>query len=73
MSDYEVGSHEYEVAKAYLANHEALVADIYHEAITCECGCGYVGPGRSVTKHYRFAGKAWTMDTVEKIVRAMGY
>lgn len=72
LQDYPDDDPEYINARKCLLDHSGLVADIFWEATHNEYGCGYAGTGNTSQKHYRFAGKVWTMNAVEQIVQAMG-
>ena len=71
--DYPENSQEYQDAVEYLKNHNQIVSDIYDAAITREFGAGYNGPAGAMVKHFRFAGKEFTMSAIEEIVKSMGY
>ena len=64
---------EYINAQKTLKQHADLVDVIFFEGTHNEYGCGFAGPGKDSQKHYRFAGKAFTMNACEEIVKAMGY
>ena len=73
LQDYDEDDEEYTNAEEELSNHEALVEYVFSSGIANEYGCGFSGPGNDSQKHYRFAGKAFTMNACEEIVNAMGY
>ncbi len=74
--DYDEDDPEYISAKKYLADHERLADDIYFEATSSFYGAGCISGGaraKEIVKSYRFAGKEWTVRTIEEIVKSMGY
>lgn len=74
--DYEEDDPEYISAKESLGNHEQLTDVIYIEATSAFYGVGFVSGGakaKEIVKSYRFAGKDWTVRTIEEIVKSMGY
>lgn len=73
LQDYCEDDPEYISAQKELADHQTLVDYIFYEGTHSEYGCGFSGPGHESQKHYRFAGKAFTQNAVEEIVKAMGY
>lgn len=73
LQDFDEDDEEYINAEEELSNHEALVEYVFSSGITNEYGCGFSSPGKDSQKHYRFAGKAFTMNACEEIVKAMGY
>lgn len=73
LQDYAEDDQEYINAQKELADHQALVDYIFYEGTHNEYGCGFAGPGHESQKHYRFAGKAFTMNACEEIVKAMGH
>lgn len=73
LQDYDEDDQEYINALDTLKNHADLVAYIFYEGTHNEYGCGFAGPGHESQKHYRFAGKEFTQNAVEEIVKAMGH
>lgn len=73
LQDYAKDDEEYINAEEELSNHEALVQYVFASAKRRIYDCGFSGPGNDSQKHYRFAGKAFTMNACEEIVKAMGY
>ena len=76
MLDNPEGSEDYEQAKATLANHAGLVAEIYNMATTqlCQDGCVLFGQSaEAYIKDIRFCGKVWLMERVEARVRKLDY
>lgn len=73
LQDYDEDDSEFINASKELANHQELVDYIFYEGTHSEYGCGFSGPGSDSQKHYRFAGKTFTMNACEAIVKAMGY
>lgn len=72
LYDYPETDPEYIAAVKSLENHNLLVNEILDMAKNGEYGVGYAGPGTDSQKHYRFAGKKFTENVVEEIVKAMG-
>lgn len=73
LYDYPEDDPEYIAAKETLSKHDYLVDYVFSEGTHGSYGLGFAGPGTEAQKHYRFAGKAFTLDACEKIVKAMGY
>lgn len=65
MQDNEPDSDEYKYAKAQLADHDGLVAQIYDE-LMFDTDKGYL-------KHLRFVGKAFLIERIEKRLAKWGY
>ena len=76
MLDNEEGSPEYESAKAKLADHEALVNELYDMATTDiydDGSCCFGKAAESYLKDIRFCGKDWLLERCEKRVKKSGY
>ena len=76
MLDYPEGSEEYERAKATLANHDGLVAELYSMATTDiydDGSCCFSQAANSYLKDIRFCGKEWLMARCEARIKKAGY
>ena len=76
MLDYPEGSEEYERAKATLANHDGLVAELYSMATTDiydDGSCCFSQAAASYLKDIRFCGKEWLMARCEARIKKAGY
>ena len=76
MLDNPEGSPEYESAKALLADHDGLVAELYSMATTDvydEGSCSFSQSAASYMKDIRFCGKEWLMARCEARVKTNGY
>lgn len=73
LLDYPEDHEEYKNAQEFLNDYDTLYHYVFHEATHGEYGCGFAGPGTDAQKHYRFAGKQFTLDCVTEILKAMGY
>ncbi len=76
MLDNPEGSPEYESAKATLANHDGLVAELYSMATTevyDEGSCCFSQSAASYMKDIRFCGKEWLMARCEARIKKEGY
>ena len=76
MLDNPEGSEEYENAKATLANHDGLVAELYNMATTDiydDGSCCFSQAAASYLKDIRFCGKEWLMDRCEARIKKAGY
>jgi hypothetical protein len=76
MEDYKKDSEEYKEAESQLANHEALVNEIYTAATTeiYEEGFnGWGGDTNRILKDIKFLGKENLMKLVEREVIKQGY
>ena len=76
MEDNLPGSEEHEHAKARLADHDGLVAEIYDEALSAVYGegsCCFNQGAESYLKDIRFCGREWLMARVEARVKKCGY
>ena len=77
LLDYGKEEDEYKRAKALLANHEALVKELYEMATTAIYGDGYCcfNPA-TVKKELRdinFCGTEWLMERCDKRITKEGY
>ena len=75
MLDNPEGSEEYERAKATLANHDGLVAELYSMATTdvYDDGSCFSQAANSYLKDIRFCGKEWLMARCEARIKKSGY
>jgi len=77
LLDYGQDDSEYKRAKALLANHEALVAQLYGMATTAIYGEGYCcfNPAtvKQMLRDINFCGKAWLMECCEERITKEGY
>ena len=76
MLDNPEGSEEYENAKATLANHDGLVAELYNMATTDvydDGSCCFSQAAASYLKDIRFCGKEWLMARCEARIKKAGY
>ena len=76
MLDHPEGSEEYERAKATLANHDGLVAELYCMATTDvydDGSCCFNQAAASYLKDIRFCGKEWLMARCEARIKKSGY
>ena len=76
LADFPEDSTEYIEAKATLADHDLLAAQLYDMATTevhTEGCCSFGKQAESYLKDIRFCGKAWIMERIEKRLRKMGY
>ena len=76
MLDHPEGSDEYERAKATLANHDGLVAELYSMATTDvydDGSCCFNPAAASYLKDIRFCGKDWLMARCEARIKKAGY
>ena len=76
MLDNPEGSQEYESAKALLADHAALVEELYRMATTevyDEGSCSFSKSAASFLKDIRFCGRAWLMERCEARIKKAGY
>jgi len=76
MMDNPEGSPEYESAKATLADHDGLVAELYEMATTDvydEGSCSFGQGAASYLKDIRFCGKDWLMERCEARIKKGGY
>ena len=76
MLDYPEGSEEYERAKATLANHDGLVAELYSMATTDvydDGSCCFSQAATSFLKDIRFCGKERLMARCEARIKKAGY
>ena len=74
MLDYPEGSEEYERAKATLANHDGLVAELYSMATTDvydDGSCCFSQAANSYIKDIRFCGKEWLMARCEARIKKL--
>lgn len=74
--DHPKSSQDYKDYMNALNDHDGLVNEIYHMAITDIYDEGYVRFGKgaeSYMKDIRFCGKDWIMERVEKQVVKLGY
>ena len=76
ISDNSPGTPEHENAKAMLADHDALVRELYSMATTavyaeglCGFGLGY----QLFIREINFCGKEWLMERCEKRITKEGY
>ena len=65
MQDEAPESEDYKGAKAALADHEGLVAEIYDELMSWT-DKGYL-------KHLRFVGKAFILERIDRRLKSWGY
>ena len=76
MQDNPEGSDYYEAAKAALADHDGLVAELYRMAtseVYEEGFCGFGGGAESYLRDIRFCGKEWLMARCEARIKKAGY
>ena len=76
MLDNEEGSEEYESAKAALADHDGLVAELYRMATTEIYGdgfCAFSDSAEKAIRDIRFCGKDFLMERCEKRIKKAGY
>lgn len=76
LYDYESDDPEYIAAEEFLGRHSDIVDCIYIEATSSFYGIGFCSGGsraKEIVKSYRFAGKDWTMNVIEEIVKSMGH
>ena len=76
MLDHPEGSEEYERAKATLANHAGLVAELYRMATTDlydDGSCCFNQAAERYLKDIRFCGKEWLMARCEARIKKAGY
>lgn len=76
LLDYDEDREEYKLAKATLADHSGLVAEIYSAATTdiyTGGGVFFGAAAESCLKDIRFCGKEWLMERCEKRVTKLGY
>jgi len=76
MLDNPEGSEEYESAKATLANHDGLVAELYRMATTDlydDGSCCFNQAAERYLKDIRFCGKEWLMARCEARIKKAGY
>ena len=76
MLDNAEGTKEYENAKATLANHDALVAELYRMATTDlydDGSCCFNQAAERYLKDIRFCGKEWLMARCEARIKKAGY
>ena len=70
------GSEEYQSAKAALADHDGLVAELYRMATTDvydDGSCCFSQAAGSFLKDIRFCGKEWLMAACDKVITEEGY
>lgn len=76
LYDYPEDDPEYIEAQTYLNKHDNIVNDIYNQTNNALYGAGYCcysDNAKTIAKHFRFAGKEWTRNAIEEIVKSMGY
>lgn len=76
MLDNAEGTKEYENAKATLANHDALVAELYRMATTDlydDGSCCFNQAAERYLKDIRFCGKEWLVARCEARIKKAGY
>lgn len=76
MLDNAENSPEYQSAKATLADHDGLVAQLYDMATTDlydEGSCCFGASAISALKDIRFCGKDWLMARCEARIKKEGY
>ena len=76
MLDNPEGSEEYESAKATLANHDGLVAELYRMATTDlydDGSCCFNQAAERYLKDIRFCGKEWLVALCEARIKKAGY
>ena len=76
MLDNPEGSEEYESAKATLADHGSLVAELYRMAtneVYDDGCCCFSASAEKYIRDIRFCGKAWIMERCEKRIKKLGY
>lgn len=76
MLDYPEDSKEFKSAKALLADHDALVKELYYRATSSVYREGFVCFGKIAEMYIRdinFCGKEWLMERCERRISKMGY
>ena len=76
MLDIAEGTEEHENAKATLANHDGLVAELYRMATTDlydNGSCCFNQAGERYLKDIRFCGKEWLVDRFKARLKKAGY
>lgn len=76
LSDCSPDSEEYKDAQATLNDHQGLVDEIYHMAITNIYTGSTVKYGSSYShliSDIKFCGKDWLLERVEKRLQRLGY
>lgn len=76
LLDYPEGSEGYEWAAAKLADHNALVNELYDEAIRTiyvDGGCYFGEAAEIYLKDIRFCGKEWLLKVCDKRITKLGY
>ena len=77
MEDNPEDSKEYQSAKAMLADHDALVKELYYMATTAIYGEGFCCFNQATCqrelREINFCGKEWLMEHCEKRITKEGY